>query len=52
MFRKLLLLLSMMAPALHAQSGMDIKYHRLEIALDPAVRFVSGSVKIWLPLLD
>ena len=37
----------MIAPALHAQSGMDIKYHRLEIALDPAVRFVSGSVSTW-----
>ncbi len=47
MIRKLLLLLSMIAPALHAQSGMDIKYHRLEIALDPAVRYVSGSVSTW-----
>jgi hypothetical protein len=26
---------------------MDIKYHRLEIALDPAVRYVSGSVSTW-----
>ena len=47
MIRELLILLSMIAPALHAQSGMDIKYHRLEIALDPAVRFVSGSVSTW-----
>ena len=47
MIRKLLLLLSIIAPALHAQSGMDIKYHRLEIALDPALRYVLGSVSTW-----
>ena len=28
-------------------SGMDIKFHRIMITLDPAVRFVRGSVSTW-----
>jgi len=31
-------------PALSAPSGMDIKYHRIELTLDPAVREVTSKV--------
>ncbi len=47
MIRIALILLCLAAPALRAQSGMDVKSHRLEISLDPAVKFVSGSVTTW-----
>ena len=47
MIRIALILLCLAAPALRAQSGMDVKSHRLEISLGPAVKFVSGSVTTW-----
>lgn len=48
MKKAILLLLCLLPPALFSQtdhrSGMDIKFHRILLTFDPAVRFVTGSV--------
>ncbi|MEO8591266.1 MAG: M1 family aminopeptidase [Flavobacteriales bacterium] len=41
-----------MDKAANPTRGYDLKYHRLELSLDPAVRAISGTVTHWFSAID